>query len=103
MRRWLWPRWYSSAATVALGGERERKQRRGEARERVKERGREVRGSTREIQGVEGSGKQEVAGARVRARRPHALLPTRRRWKTTGRRRWAGPATWAARWAAHVT
>ena len=32
-----------------------------------------------------GSGKQEVAEARVRARRPHALLPTGRRWKMTGR------------------
>ena len=40
------------------------------------------------VRGPEGSGKQEVAGARVRARRPHALLPTGRRWKTTGRSPW---------------
>ena len=42
-----------------------------------------------------GSGKQEVAEARVRAWRPHALLPTGRRLKTVGeRKRWAG-MSWA--------
>ena len=62
-----------------------------------------------EVEGVPGcrgilraTGRQasrvEVAEARVRARRPHALLPTGRRLKTVGeRKRWAGP-----RWAGPV-
>ena len=68
-----WPGWCLSVAKVALGPcEREGEQRRGEARERVRER-LGLRGIAREAQGDDG----EAAGSRrwpgrVRARVGHA-------------------------------
>ena len=82
----------------ALGRSREKETEGEEHRESERGRGGCV-ASPEKARASRGSGKQEVAGARVRARRPHALLPTGRRWKTTGRSPWwAGLAlpSWAA-------
>ena len=59
-----------------------------------------MRGATRGGQGVEGSGKQEVAGVRGRARRPHASRPTGERWEMTGSGAGLGRPGGLASWAA---
>ena len=46
------------------------------------------------------SGKQEVAGARGRARRPHASRPTGERWEMTGSGAGLGRPGGLASWAA---
>ena len=80
---------------VVLGLEREREQRRGK---RSGESERVPGGGVARVEKARTSREAGGGEARACAPRAHALLPTSRRWKTTGRWRWAGLALpgWAA-------
>ena len=91
-----------AAAMSSARDAREREQRRGRGRERVRGGSRGWRGAAGDVQERRRQpGREEVAGARGRARRARARPPGREEDDRGGRRRWAGPAGGAGpgKWA----